>query len=114
MTKLHCPIVVDATERRMKGIVCQKPMTMTLEEADRMLTACRLSGTQLTISHQRYYTPQYAQARELLSSGAVGTVCSAEAYLLPGCIHTDGTHTWMRKQRRATRVRYGLDGDSMS
>jgi len=91
--QLHCPMVVDAAERGVKGIVCEKPMAMTLKEADRMLTACRLSGTQLTISHQRYYTPQYAQARELLSSGAVGAVRSAEAYLLPSCIHTDGTHT---------------------
>lgn len=55
--QLHCPMVVDAAERGVKGIVCEKPMAMTLKEADRMLTACRLSGTQLTISHQRYYTP---------------------------------------------------------
>ena len=91
--RLHCTMVVDAAERGVKGIICEKPMAMNLEEADRMLAACRASGTKLTVSHQRYYMPQYAQARELIAADAIGAVHSAEAYLLPSCIHTDGTHT---------------------
>ena len=90
---LHCPMVVAAAEAGVKGIICEKPMAMNLEEADQMLDACRASGSVLTISHQRYYTPQYAQARELIASGAIGQVLSADVYLLPSCIHTDGTHT---------------------
>ena len=91
--KMHCPMVVAAAERGAKGIVCEKPMAMDLAEADRMLDACRASGTKLAISHQRYYAPQYARSRELIAEGAIGKVRSAEAYLRPSCIHTDGTHT---------------------
>lgn len=91
--KLHCPMVVAAAERGTKGIVCEKPMAMNLAEADRMLLACSKSGSKLTISHQRYYMPQYARSRELIAEGAIGKVRSAEAYLSPRCLVTDGTHT---------------------
>jgi len=91
--RLHCQMVVDAAVSGVKGIVCEKPMAMNLEEADKMLEACDKSNSTLTISHQRYYMPQYSQARELIAQGALGNIRSAEAYLAPMCIHTDGTHT---------------------
>ena len=90
---LHCPMVVAAAQAGTKGIVCEKPMAMDLAEADEMLAACRASGSRLTISHQRYYMPQYARARQLIADGAIGRVVSAEASLKPGCLMTDGTHT---------------------
>ncbi len=90
---LHCEMVVAAAEAGVRGIVCEKPMAMDLAEADEMLEACRTSGSRLTISHQRYYMPQYARARELIADGAIGRVVSAEASLKAGCLMTDGTHT---------------------
>ena len=90
---LHCQMVVDAAQHGVSGIICEKPMAMNLDEADQMLEACREAGAILTISHQRYYTAQYAQARELITDGAIGSVSSVEAHLGPSCIHTDGTHT---------------------
>jgi predicted dehydrogenase len=90
---LHCEMVVAAAERGVKGIVCEKPMAMDLGEAQRMLDACRASGTKLTVSHQRYYSPQYARARQLVAEGAIGKVRFAEAFAMAESIHTDGTHT---------------------
>jgi predicted dehydrogenase len=90
---LHCEMVVAAAERGVKGIVCEKPMAMDLGEAQTMLDACRASGTKLTVSHQRYYSPQYARARELIAQGAIGQVQFGEAIAMAESIHTDGTHT---------------------
>ena len=90
---LHSPMVVAAAQAGTKGIVCEKPMAMDLAEADEMLAACRASGSQLTISHQRYYMPQYTRARQLIADGAIGRVVSAEGSLKAGCLMTDGTHT---------------------
>lgn len=90
---LHCEMVVAAAERGVKGIVCEKPMAMNLGEAQTMLDACRASGARLTISHQRYYAPQYARARELIAQGAIGRAQFVEAFAMAECIHTDGTHT---------------------
>ena len=90
---LHCEMVVAAAERGVKGIVCEKPMAMDLAEAQRMLDACRAAGSKLTVSHQRYYSPQYARARQLIAEGAIGQVRFAEAFGMAESIHTDGTHT---------------------
>ena len=89
---LHCPMVVAAAEAGTKGIVCEKPMAMGLTEANRMLAACKASGSRLTVSHQRYYMPQYTRVRQLIEEGAIGSVFSAEASLKAGCLMTDGTH----------------------
>lgn len=90
---VHAPIVVAAAGRGVRGIVCEKPMAMNLAEAQQMLDACRASGTRLTISHQRYYSPQYARARQLIAEGAIGQVRFIEAFGMAESIHTDGTHT---------------------
>jgi predicted dehydrogenase len=90
---LHCPMTVAAAERGVKGIICEKPMAMDLDEADRMLGACRASGSVLTISHQRYYTPQYVAARRLIEEGAIGALRGGETMAHSACIQTDGTHT---------------------
>ena len=58
-------------------------------EGQRMIDACRASGSKLTISHQRYYNPQYAQARELIAQGAIGEVRFVEAMGMAPSIHTD-------------------------
>ncbi len=90
---LHCEMVVAAAQAGTKGIVCEKPMALNLTEADEMLAACQASGSRLTVSHQRYYMPQYTRARSLIADGAIGQVISAEASLKAGCLMTDGTHT---------------------
>ena len=90
---LHCEMVVATAESGVKGIICEKPMAMNLGEAQQMLDACRASGTRLTISHQRYYNPQYTRARELIAQGAIGKVRFVEALGMAPSIHTDGTHT---------------------
>jgi predicted dehydrogenase len=90
---LHCPMVIAAAERGVKGIVCEKPMAMDLDEADRMLAACRASGAVLTVSHQRLYNPQYVKARQLIEQGAIGDLLGGETMAHSACIQTDGTHT---------------------
>lgn len=90
---VHSEIVVAAAENGVKGIVCEKPMAMNLGEGQKMIDACNASGSKLTISHQRYYNPQYAQAREAIAQGAIGKVRFIEAFAMAPSIHTDGTHT---------------------
>lgn len=90
---LHAQPVIDAAAVGVRGIVCEKPMAMNLAEADAMLAACDAAGATLVINHQRHYDTQYATARELIEAGEIGEVRCIEAYLMPNCIHTDGTHT---------------------
>ena len=37
----HTDIVVDGANASVKGILCEKPLATSLEDADRMIEACR-------------------------------------------------------------------------
>jgi predicted dehydrogenase len=68
----HAPIVIGAAEAGVKGIVCEKPMAMTLEEADTMIAACDRAGTRLAIGHQTRVIPSTFAVETLLQEGAIG------------------------------------------
>src|SRR5262245_7879056 len=40
----HAEIVIDAARAGVKGIVCEKPIAMTLADADAMIAACDAAG----------------------------------------------------------------------
>lgn len=87
----HCEMTERAAEERVKGIICEKPMAMSLAEADRMITACRKSGTKLAIGHMRRFLNMYTEAKNILNSGIIG-----EPELIHGAsvgdLLSDGTH----------------------
>jgi len=85
-------MAIDAANAGTRGIFCEKPMAMNLREADRMLDACRASGSRLIINHQRYYEPAYVRARAMLAEDAIGSIRSAEAYCRASTLLGDGTH----------------------
>ena len=70
---LHAPQVVAAAEAG-KHVLCEKPLTTSLEEADRMIAACRNSGVRLGMWMVMRYTSAARQARALLRAGAIGEI----------------------------------------
>jgi UDP-N-acetylglucosamine 3-dehydrogenase len=68
---LHAEQTIAAVEAG-KHVLCEKPMSRTLAEADAMLAAARAAGVQLMIAHSRRFTPRYRRAHELLEAGAIG------------------------------------------
>lgn len=88
----HAEMVVDAAKAGVRGILCEKPMTTSLAEADRMLDACRDAGTMLVVNHQRRYDAQYATARNVIAQGALGDVIQIETFLYGSDLLTDATH----------------------
>ena len=74
---LHQRFAVEALEAG-KDVVCEKPMAASLAECDAMLDAARRSGRQIFIVQNRIYNPAYEATRELIQSGAIGTVFLAQ------------------------------------
>ena len=72
-------LTVAAVENGAKGIVTEKPMANTLEEADRMVGACAEAGVPLSCGAISTTHPSFATAKELVTSGAIGDVVSIEA-----------------------------------
>jgi predicted dehydrogenase len=73
---LHRDIVEHATANGAKGIFCEKPMALHLEDADAMVAACKHTGCILAVNHSRRWHPAYLRARELVQSGAIGELVS--------------------------------------
>jgi len=70
--ELHKEQVVAAAGAGVKGIFCEKPMALSLEEADAMIQACDRAGAVLMINHTRRWSPVHHKARELIAQGAIG------------------------------------------
>ena len=69
---LHADITVDAAQAGVKGILCEKPMATTMEDANRMIKACDDNGAALAVDHTRRWHPRYHKVREAVRSGAIG------------------------------------------
>ena len=69
---LHNVATVYAAEKGIRGISVQKPMALTLEEADKMIEACKQSGSILSIYENFIFAPHIMKAKELLDSDYIG------------------------------------------
>lgn len=78
-SKLHAPMVLDAASADVRAIHCEKPMAPTWGEARAMHKAASQKGIQLTFNHQRRFLEPFRVARDLVQSGAIGTLTRLEA-----------------------------------
>ena len=90
---LHAQHVIDCAERGVRGIFCEKPLTPTLSEADKMIRSCEANGVRLCINHTRRGDPWVHQARRLLSEGAIGDPLTIVA-TWGGRLFLTGTHIY--------------------
>jgi predicted dehydrogenase len=74
---LHQRFSVEAL-RAGKNVVTEKPMASDVAECDAMIAAARQAGRRLFVVQNRIYSPAYEAARELIQSGALGTVFLAQ------------------------------------
>jgi Predicted dehydrogenases and related proteins len=67
------PDLAVAAARAGKGVFCEKPMALTLPDADRVLDAARAAGVVLQVGFNRRFVADWAAARALLDAGGIGT-----------------------------------------
>jgi predicted dehydrogenase len=73
---LHADAIVAAAEAG-KHILCEKPLCLTIAEADRVKRAVQAAGITLMCSHNQLFLPAVAEARRRLGEGLLGTVYQA-------------------------------------
>lgn len=71
--RLHCQMTQDIANAG-KHVVCEKPLCMTLEEADIMIDTCKKQGVLLMYAEELFFTPKYVKAKEMADQGAFGKV----------------------------------------
>lgn len=70
---LHAPAILAAAAAG-KHILCEKPMCMTLSEADAILEAVAQSGVTYMSAHNQLFTPVVREAKRLLDEGVIGSL----------------------------------------
>ena len=69
---IHAEIAVAAAQAG-KHVLCEKPLAMSLAEADAMIAACRAAGVVLMYAENLVFVPMYQRVKELAKRGQVGT-----------------------------------------
>jgi len=57
-----------------KHVMCEKPMAMTVPEAEEMIDVCKKAGVKLMIAHMLRYSQSVREVKAILESGDLGDV----------------------------------------
>jgi myo-inositol 2-dehydrogenase/D-chiro-inositol 1-dehydrogenase len=68
----HADLVVAAAQAG-KHVFCEKPMALTLEDADRAIDAARAAGVALQVGFNRRFAPDFADMHAQIVEGVIGT-----------------------------------------
>jgi predicted dehydrogenase len=102
----HAPLAIDLLGRGLHVLV-EKPMALSVAEADSMVEAARRAGKHLTVDHNRWFDPVVQQARALVESGALGSLAGVEVF--QGAAIGEGDGSAMREGHWST----GLPGGAL-
>jgi predicted dehydrogenase len=70
---LHHRAVLKAAQAG-KHVIIEKPLCLTLEEADEMIAACKAANRKLMYAEELCFAPKYERVRKLVNEGAVGKI----------------------------------------
>jgi UDP-N-acetylglucosamine 3-dehydrogenase len=70
---LHAPVSIKALEAGVH-VLCEKPMALTLEDAQKMIDTAKATNTILMIDQSQRYSQPHKKAREILQSGKLGKI----------------------------------------
>ena len=75
--KFHCEQIVAAAKAG-KHVFCEKPLTLSFNDATRACAAVRNAGVQLGIGHERRFEPPIQEMMRMLKAGELGIPLQAE------------------------------------
>lgn len=72
----HAEYTILCAQNNVKYILCEKPMALSLDEANAMTDACDHYGAKLAINHQMMFLPQYTEIKNMIASDNFGPLSS--------------------------------------
>lgn len=85
----HSEIAIAAFEAK-KHVYCEKPMSHSTEEAEKMVAAWRKSGMQFTVGYQNRFRPEVQNLHDACMAGDLGDIYYAKAH----AVRRRGVPTW--------------------
>jgi myo-inositol 2-dehydrogenase/D-chiro-inositol 1-dehydrogenase len=70
-TELHKAMVIEAAIAG-KHVICEKPLALTVPDAQAMIDACTAAGVRFFVGMVVRFFPQYRAAKELVAQGRIG------------------------------------------
>ena len=93
---LHAPVTIDALEAG-KHVICEKPLALTLADAERMARTAAEKGLTLAYAEELCFVPKFVRAKELVETGGIG-----KTYLVRQCEKHAGPYSpWFWKEAEA-------------
>ncbi len=83
---LHAEVGLQAAKAG-KHVLCEKPIDIHLDKAERLIKECRSRGLKLGVISQHRFAPGVREVKEMLEKGALGKV-----------LHCDVHNKWYRTQ----------------
>lgn len=74
--KMHHPVVLEAL-RNGKHVLVEKPLALTIADADELVEAAQRAGTVLLVHHQRRWEADFETIHEIVKSGEIGELWRA-------------------------------------
>ncbi|GHF93337.1 glucose-fructose oxidoreductase [Deinococcus piscis] len=65
---------VERAARMGKHVLCEKPLSTNVADAQAMVDACRAAGVLLMTAYRCQYTPEHWAVRDAVQSGRLGTI----------------------------------------
>lgn len=88
----HAELVIACAECGVRAILCEKPIATNLADAERMIAACRASGSLLVINHNRRFHPQFRELHRRIAAGELGELTGVWVQWGTGRLGNVGTH----------------------
>ena len=63
-----------------KPILCEKPISLTVEDTDLVIDDCKKYGTQIQVGFQRRFDPPINKAAKMIAGGEAGTLYAMHMY----------------------------------
>lgn len=88
----HHDLVVAAARAGVGAIFCEKPMAVSLAQADAMIAECQRAGVTLAVNHTRRWAPFYQDLLATLGAGALGRIMDIHYTCGGGRLGSNGGH----------------------
>ncbi|NUP99063.1 MAG: Gfo/Idh/MocA family oxidoreductase [Armatimonadetes bacterium] len=97
--------IVANRPANLKAILSQKPLAMTLADAERIVALCEKAGIVFMVNQQARWAPAHRAAKQVLESGALGHVYAVTHFMRQS---QDVAGTWFTKLENANIVDHGV------
>ena len=100
---LHAAVTITALNAQ-KHVLCEKPMAISIEEAEAMNKAAETNQKKLMIAHNQRFVSSHQKAKQLIDSGSLGKIYSFRTTFGHGGPENwsiDGSSSWFFNKKEA-------------